>query len=194
MTINQLIESLGSMLTTIDGERRDATAFTKNSTNIVDKIQEELLRAGLNPNGECRMRNGFTGDMMDAHIFMGPTYYQRLKHMVKDKMHARAHGDCQVLTRQPLEGRSRDGGLRFGEMERDASLAHGTAAFLKERLLEMSDYFEVDVCTDCRQISKAGQCMFCGKDNIVRVQLPYACKLLFHELQSMCLKIDLLTE
>ena len=194
MTINQLIESLGSMLTTIDGERRDATAFTSNSTNIVDKIQEELLRAGLNPNGECRMRNGFTGDMMDAHIFMGPTYYQRLKHMVKDKMHARAHGDCQVLTRQPLEGRSRDGGLRFGEMERDASLAHGTAAFLKERLLEMSDYFEVDVCTDCRQISKAGQCMFCGKDNIVRVQLPYACKLLFHELQSMCLKIDLLTE
>ena len=194
MTINQLIESLGSLLTTIDGERRDATAFTKNSTNIVDKIRKQLLNVGLNPNGHYRMRNGFTGDMMDAQIFMGPTYYQRLKHMVKDKIHARAHGDCQVLTRQPLEGRSRDGGLRFGEMERDASLAHGSAAFLKERLLEMSDYFEVDVCTSCKQISKAEQCMFCGKDNIVRVQLPYACKLLFHELQSMCLKIDLLTE
>ena len=114
--------------------------------------------------------------------------------MVSDKMHARAHGDCQVLTRQPLEGRSRDGGLRFGEMERDAMLAHGSSAFLNERLLKMSDYYEVNVCDKCHQISKQSCCIFCDSDKITRVQMPYAGKLLFHELQAMCLKIDLLTE
>ena len=118
MTINQLIEALGSLLTTVTGERRDATSYSQSSTGIVAKIQEELRSKGLNPNGLYKMRNGFTGEQMDAEIYMGPTYYQRLKHMVSDKMHARAHGDVQVLTRQPLEGRSRDGGLRFGEMEK----------------------------------------------------------------------------
>ena len=194
MTINQLLESLGSMLSTVTGRRRDATAFSKNSTNIVETIRSELQSFGFNKNGDTRMCNGFTGEMMDASIFMGPTYYQRLRHMVSDKMHARAHGECQVLTRQPLEGRARDGGLRFGEMERDCMISHGSSAFLKERLLEMSDYFEVDVCDNCHQISRSDVCRLCGKDAITRIQFPYACKLLFHELQAMCLKIDLLTD
>jgi DNA-directed RNA polymerase II subunit RPB2 len=193
MTINQLIESLGNILTTETGVRRDATSYSDSSTGIVEKIQEQLKIRGLNPNGLHRMRNGFTGEMMDAEIYMGPTYYQRLKHMVSDKMHARAHGDVQVLTRQPLEGRSREGGLRFGEMERDCMFSHGSTAFLKERLLEMSDYFEVDVCDHCHQLSTPKQCVFCGGDQISRIQFPYACKLLFHELQAMSLKINLLT-
>jgi DNA-directed RNA polymerase II subunit RPB2 len=193
MTINQLIESLGSLLTTRNGKRRDATSFTSHSTGIVNKIQEELVKCGLNPNGYCKMRNGFTGDEIDAQIFMGPTYYQRLKHMVDDKLHARAHGDNQVLTRQPLEGRARDGGLRFGEMERDCMLSHGSSSFLKERLLDMSDYFEVFVCNKCHQISRADNCM-CGGNELTVVQIPYACKLLFHELQAMCLKINLHTD
>jgi len=193
MTINQLIEAWASILTTVTGKRRDATPYTSNSTGIASRIEEELIAHGFDSKGEHIMMNGFTGDTMQARVFMGSTYYQRLKHMVDDKMHARAHGDCQVLTRQPLEGRSREGGLRFGEMERDCMLSHGSSAFLKERLLEMSDYFEVDICEHCHQFSKADQCHLCGHDKITRVQLPYACKLLFHELQAMCLKTNMLT-
>lgn len=194
MTINQMIEAWSSILPTFTGIRRDATPFTENSTNVAEKIKVELHEKGLTPHGKHVMYNGFTGERIQAEIYMGPTYYQRLKHMVSDKMHARAHGDCQVLTRQPLEGRSRDGGLRFGEMERDAMLAHGSSAFLNERLLKMSDYYEVNVCDKCHQISKQSCCIFCDSDQITKVQMPYAGKLLFHELQAMCLKIDLMTE
>ena len=193
MTINQLIESLGSLLTVETGDRLTTTAFTTKSTDIVDKIRKSLVARGMNPNGTHQMFNGFTGDPIEAEVFMGPTYYQRLRHMVSAKLHSRSHGECQVLTRQPLEGRAREGGLRFGEMERDCMISHGAAAFLKERLLDMSDYFEVDICDNCHQISRAGQCPFCKHDQITRIQMPYACKLLFHELEAMCLKIDLLT-
>ena len=114
--------------------------------------------------------------------------------MVSDKMHARSRGECQALTRQPLEGRSRDGGLRFGEMERDCVLSHGIASFLHERLLHQSDYFEIDVCTQCHQISNENYCENCKSDSIVRMMTPYAWKLLLHELMAMGLKIDLFAD
>lgn len=95
------------------------------------------------------MYNAHTGRKVNAQIFLGPTYYQRLKHMVDDKIHSRARGPVQILVRQPMEGRARDGGLRFGEMERDCQIAHGTMMFMHERLVEVSDPYRIHVCNYC---------------------------------------------
>lgn len=112
--------------------------------------------------------NGHTGRKINAQVFFGPTYYQRLKHMVDDKIHSRARGPLQVLVKQPVEGRSREGGLRFGEMERDCIIAHGSAFFLKERLFDVSDAYTAHVCDICgmfavAQLSK--QSFFCKRCN-----------------------------
>ena len=136
------------------------------------------------------MMNGFTGELFQSLVFIGPTYYHRLKHLVGSKIHARNHGSAQALTRQPLEGRSRDGGLRFGEMEKDCMISHGVSRFLTERLFDMSDKFSVPLCSDCGSMPhQTESCNMCGGNNIRTVFLPYACKLLFQELNAMSIKI-----
>ena len=146
------------------------------------------------------MYNGLSGERMDVEIFMGPTYYQRLKHMVDDKIHSRASGPVVLLTRQPAEGRSRDGGLRFGEMERDCIISHGGSMFLKERMLDVSDNYRIFVCKKCGLSSIVNttkniyNCSGCKNyNNFSEIHIPYACKLLLQELESMGLAPRILT-
>ncbi|KAF2751539.1 beta and beta-prime subunits of DNA dependent RNA-polymerase [Sporormia fimetaria CBS 119925] len=190
MTIAHLVECLLSKVGAIKGQEGDATPFTDVT---VESISELLVQHGYQKRGFEVMYNGHTGKKLRAQVFLGPTYYQRLRHMVDDKIHARARGPLQILTRQPVEGRARDGGLRFGEMERDCMIAHGAAAFLKERLFEVSDAYRVHVCEICglmtpiAQIKKGNyECRPCkNRTKIAQIQIPYAAKLLFQELLSM---------
>lgn len=191
MTIGQLIECLLGKVSSIRGTEGDATPFTKGT---VEDIAQRLLESGYQPHGWELMHNGHTGRPLEAQIFLGPTYYQRLKHMVDDKIHSRATGPNTLLTRQPLEGRARGGGLRFGEMERDCLISHGGAFFIQERLMEMSDKARVHVCDICGLIAIADlsknlfQCRGCNnKTQISQVFIPYACKLLFQELMAMAI-------
>jgi DNA-directed RNA polymerase II subunit RPB2 len=194
MTINYILECLGSKSGAIKSKFRDCTAFSKNSTNIISHLQQELSNCGFEQNGNEVLYSGITGQQLKAKVFFGPVYYQRLKHLVGDKIHARAQGNVQSLTRQPLEGRSRDGGLRFGEMERDCMISHGTSRLLRERLLDMSDPYKLPICKKCGEIvSNLEECKYCKSDNIGNVDFPYACKLLFQELMAMNIKISIQT-
>ena len=188
MTVGQLIETVLGKKSAILGERADSTAFTEGSYDPVEGISNELHKLGFQKYGYETMYNGMTGEQLKARIFIGPTYYQRLKHLVQDKYHSRAFGTVTMLVRQPLDGRSRDGGLRLGEMERDALISHGTSAFIRERLYSMSDAYEVVVCNTCGMFaSNLEYCKNC-KDNLVRVQIPFGSKLLFQELNAMNIK------
>ena len=190
MTIGHLIECLSSKSAALRGLEGDSTPF---SDVQVDKISEDLHKLGYQKYGNEAIFNGFTGRKVDMLIFFGPTYYQRLKHMVDDKIFSRARGPVQILTRQPTEGRARSGGLRFGEMERDCMISHGAAAFLKERLMDVSDKYRVHVCETCGLFavadvdSQSFRCELCKQDceGIAQVNIPYACKLLFQELMAM---------
>lgn len=199
MTVNQLMECVLGKACAIGGTYGDATPFTSNSTNnAAERICDMLAKVGMeqeNPydrTGWETLYNGMTGEPVKAKVFMGPTYYQRLKHMVADKMHSRAHGHVTTLTRQPLEGRSRDGGLRFGEMERDCMIAHGASRFLKERLFDCSDPYQIIVCDHCGMITASQyECLACRKDNVTKCNFPYAAKLLTQELMAMGIKITI---
>jgi len=192
MTMSQLIECLLGKTASMSGELGDSTAFSSASINPINKISGELKSLGYERHGNERMYCGYTGEMLEAEVFIGPTYYQRLKHLVKDKIHSRSKGNVTMMHHQPSEGRSRDGGLRTGEMERDSLISHGGAAFIQETFFDMSDVYQVNVCNKCGCIiSSAKQCRVCKKDNITKTNIPYCTKLLFQELQALGVKVSI---
>ena len=189
MTIAQLKETLlGKALLSL-GLFGDGTSF--GDLEISD-ICKHLQNAGYESNGNQRMYSGVTGEVLETSVFIGPAFYQRLKHMVNDKMHSRSYGPKVILTRQPAEGRRRDGGHRFGEMERDCMCSHGATKFTKSRMMDASDRFGTFVCKKCGTISAHNDkkhihlCKQCGnRTDFSYVEIPYACKLLFQELITM---------
>ncbi|KAJ1662764.1 DNA-directed RNA polymerase III complex subunit Rpc2 [Coemansia sp. RSA 1813] len=183
MTVGKLMEFVASKAGAVKGELQYGTCFGGSTMEDMCKI---LVDSGYSYTGKDYVTSGITGEPVGAYIFSGATYYQRLKHMVADKMHARARGPRAVLTRQPTEGRSRDGGLRLGEMEKDCLIGYGASMLLLERLMISSDVFEVHVCEKCGYIGYKGWCQMCRSSKaMVPIKIPYACKLLFQELQSM---------
>lgn len=183
MTVGKLIELLAGKAGVLKGEFHYGTAF--GGSKVTD-VCEELARNGYNYLGKDMYYSGITGEPLQAYIYSGPVYYQKLKHMVQDKMHARARGPRAVLTRQPTEGRSKEGGLRLGEMERDCLIGYGASMMLVERLMISSDAFDVDICNKCGLMAYSGWCHSCRANGCVStISMPYACKLLFQELQSM---------
>lgn len=183
MTIGKMIELIGGKAGLYHGRLCDATAF---GGDRVEDISEILIENGWNYSGKDVLTSGITGETLQAYIFMGPVYYQKLKHMVRDKMHARSKGKVMPLTRQPTEGRSNGGGLRLGEMERDCLLGHGSAYLVHERFMTSSDAYTTHVCRTCGLMCMEHWCQYCKSDQLIaKVRMPYACKLLFQELLTM---------
>ena len=191
MTIAQLMETLLGKIGCHTGCLGDGTPFNKKMTldGLAKVLRDDL---GLEPYGNEIMYNGHTGRQMETNIFMGPCFYQRLRHCSADKLHSRACGPLVMLTRQPAEGRAREGGLRFGEMERDCVAAHGVMEFTKERFMECSDGFNCYTCRKCGLLAIANPeaniwlCKGCNNSTeFASIQIPYAYKLLVQELETM---------
>ncbi|KAF0983447.1 hypothetical protein FDP41_010512 [Naegleria fowleri] len=183
MTVGKMIELICGKAGVLDGRQGYGTAF---GGDRVEDIGKTLIRHGFSYCGKDMLTSGITGETMACYIYFGPVYYQRLKHMVLDKMHARSKGPVRILTRQPLEGRSKEGGLRLGEMERDCLIGYGASALLLERLMLSSDEYKVHVCEGCGMIGYMGYCNYCkSKQNMSLLPMPYAFKLLIQELQAM---------
>jgi DNA-directed RNA polymerase subunit B len=195
MTVGQLLEEIAGKLGAIKARFIDASPFYKED---IDGLRFELLKLGYDPNAREVVYDGRTGEIVERPVVVGVSFYQRLYHMVSDKMHARATGKVQLLTRQPTEGKARQGGLRFGEMERDSLVGHGASMLVRDRLLEASDSYILYVCRLCGHISwynrRKGvyECPIHGAEGDIKpVKVPYAFKLLLQELMSMAIKPEI---
>ena len=182
MTVGQFLESASNKLGVDIGALVDATPFTVS--NRIGELRVALMNRGFHPYGHEVLYNGMTGEMMDADIFMGPIYYQRLKHMVEDKINYRDTGPKKLLTHQPTQGRGDGGGLRIGEMERDALVSHGMSKFLTESMMERSDKTTVQFDREAGRIDTSRDLL----------SLPYSMALFSQELESMHITARVETE
>ena len=186
MTISHLIELIGGKVGSLAGRYIDGSLF---SSEPEEKLRKELIELGFRDNGVETMYNGRTGEQYKVRIYVGDMYYFKLKHLVANKIQARARGPIQLLTRQPTEGRAKEGGLRLGEMEKDTFVAHGASLLLKERF--DSDKTYVPVCEKCGLVAIHDHykdklyCPVCGETEINYIEVSYAFKLLLDELKSM---------
>jgi DNA-directed RNA polymerase III subunit RPC2 len=194
MTVGKLLECLTGKASVVQG-RKDFGFGDAFRSHPLEEMSRNLVDAGFSWEGKDYFTSGITGEPLQAYIFNGPIFYQRLKHMVQDKMHSRSRGPRAILTRQPTEGRSRDGGLRLGEMERDCLIAYGASQLLLERLMISSDGTDVDICQKCGLFGYKGYCSTCRTSReVAKMTMPYAAKLLVQELISMNVGVRLQLE
>ncbi|KAB8339007.1 hypothetical protein FH972_021946 [Carpinus fangiana] len=192
MTVGKMLELVSGKAGVNTGNFEYGTAFGGSK---VEEMGQALIERGFSYSAKDYLTCGITGEALPAYVFFGPIYYQKLKHMVQDKMHSRSTGPRAMLTRQPTEGRSRAGGLRLGEMERDCLIAYGASQLLLERLMLSSDKHECDICERCGMMGYHGWCQTCqSSKGVVRMTIPYAAKLLIQELLSMNIKASLKLE
>ena len=197
MTIGHLVECIFAKLCCIDGLLGDANVFIPIDQ---ESIYNGLENNNFNKYGNEILYNGYTGTQIDTEIFLGPTFYFRLKHMVAEKMNSRGVGKVVGLTRQPTEGRRKGGGLRIGEMERDTILSHGISNFVKESMMERSDKFCWCICKRCGTLvshnikENINTCNNCNNDDVAVIQTPYAFMLFIQELETMGIQPRLNTE
>jgi DNA-directed RNA polymerase subunit B' len=188
MTMAHIIELIAGKTGALSGRYIDGTVFDSEHE---DKIRAELLDLGFNDTGVETLYSGETGEQFKVRIYIGSMYYLRLKHMVDNKIHSRARGPIQLLTRQPTEGRAKEGGLRLGEMEKDTFVAHGASLLLKERF--DSDKTKIPVCEECGLVAvydeykKKGYCTACGESEVSFIEVSYAFKLILDEFKSLCI-------
>lgn len=191
MTFGHLLEMLGGKAGALKAEQLDGTPFSTHGKQLIDQYGQILENYGFEKFGDEDLYDGRTGKRFDSKIFNGVVYYNRLWHMVSLKLQVRSRGPVQILTHQPTEGKPRKGGLKFGEMERDALVGHGASLLLKERMLDQSDKAEIWICPNCGDvgyydyIKNSAMCQTCGNTNLEMVEISYAFKLLLDEIKSM---------
>ncbi len=191
LTFGHLLEELAGKAGAVNGEIINGTAFSEKGSTRIEQYGKILEDHGFDKSGEETLYDGITGRPFRANVFTGVVYYNRLYHMVSNKIQVRARGKVQILTHQPTEGKARQGALRFGEMERDALIGYGASLLLKERLLDQSDKASVLICKECGdigyydRIKRVAICPLCGSNSFAEVEISYAFKILLDEIKSL---------